>query len=99
MRAIIIHARTVTFYYASSLKYSFYLFTFFFYFFLFLAFKFVFLNLFPTSTHVSQSLSFALLSRMVAELLLGMPWSPSYELFKLKNLVSLLRHFKVQLER
>ena len=46
---------------------------------------------------MSQSLSFALLSRMVAELCLEMPWSPSYDPFKFENFVALVSHFKVQL--
>ena len=42
-----------------------------------------------------QSLFFAVLSRMVAELRLEMPWSPSYDPSKFENFVSLLSHFRL----
>ena len=43
---------------------------------------------------MSQSLSYALLSRMVAELRLEMLWSPSYDPSKFENFVSFLSHFE-----
>ena len=36
---------------------------------------------------------------MVAELRLESPWSPSYDPSKFENVVSLLKHFKLQLQR